>query len=326
MILVTGGAGLVGTELIKQLLEEGKAVRAIYNKTIIKDISNPGLQQVHCDILDVMSLEEVMKDVEELYHCAGFVAFTAKNTSKLFKVNVEGTANVVNAALNAGVKKMLHVSSVSALGHHPGIQSPADENIQWAPESGNSKYAYSKYLGELEVWRGIAEGLTAVIVNPSLILGPGNWNEGSTEIFKSVYNELPWYTDGGTGFVDVRDVAKIMIALMGSGIASERFIISAENGRFRDVFSMMAKAFNKKPASKKITPLLAAVVWRLEAVKSMFTNKAPLITKETAASAIAVRYFDNSKLKRFLPSFSYHTIPETINYSCAALQQKLNTQ
>ncbi len=324
MILVTGGAGLLGKELITQLLARGKQVRAIYNKTPLKDFHSENLEQLQCNILDVIELEEAMKGIDQVYHCAAIVTFNPKRKRELFKINIEGTANVVNAALDAGVKKMVHVSSVAALGRIRENE-PINETMNWTEETSNSRYGQSKYLAELEVWRGIGEGLDAVMVNPVLILGAGDWNGGSSRVFKSVYEEFPWYTDGITGFVDVRDVAKAMILLMESNITAERFIISAEDRNFGDVFNLIANAFGKKPPHKKVTPALAKMVWRLEAIKSLFTGKEPLVTKETTATALAKVHFDNSKLKKFLPGFAYRTIEETITDTCAVLQQKLNS-
>ena len=324
MILVTGGAGLLGAALITQLLDQGKMVKAIYNKTLLPDFGNQNLIQLQADILDVVALENCMQGVTEIYHCAGLVSFLPGDEEILFKINVEGTANIVNAALGAGVKKMVHVSSVAALGRIREDEV-INEHMQWSPATSNSKYGHSKYLGEMEIWRGIAEGLNAVVVNPVIILGPANWEEGSTKIFKSVYEEFPWYTDGTTGFVDTRDVAAAMIALMESDISGERFIVSAENATYQSVFNMIAKAFNKKPPHKKVTPLLAKIVWRLQAIKGKLTGNTPLITKETAATALAKVNFDNSKLLKFLPGFKYHTLEETIAYTCNALQQKINS-
>jgi nucleoside-diphosphate-sugar epimerase len=164
------------------------------------------------------------------------------------------------------------------------------------------------------------------MVNPVLILGAGNWNDGSSRVFKSVYEEFPWYTEGITGFVDVRDVAKAMIQLMESDISAERFIISAENRNFREVFTLIAKAFGKKTPHKKVTPLLAKIVWRLEAIKSRFTGQEPMVTKETAGTALAKVNFDNGKLKKFLPGFTYRPVEETITDTCAVIQQKLNNR
>ncbi len=323
MILVTGGAGLLGAELITQLLSLGKKVRAIYHTTPLHQFNDQQIEKFECDILDVIGLEEAMAGIEQVYHCAAVISFNASKRNKMFKINIEGTANVVNAALEAGIKKMVHVSSVAALGRIRENE-PVNENMNWTEETSNSKYGQSKYLGELEVWRGIGEGLDAVIVNPVVILGNGNWNEGSLKMFRSVYNEFPWYTDGVTGFVDVRDLAGAMILLMESSYSAQRFIISAENRSFGDVFTLIAKAFNKKPPHKKVTPFIAKTVWRIEALKKLFTGREPLVTKETAGTAMAKVYFNNSKLKTSLPGFAYRPLEETITDTCRALQQKLN--
>lgn len=327
MILVTGGSGLVGKELISQLLAKGEKVTAIYNKTQLPSFSSSLLQQAQCNILDVTGLEEIMQqhNIQQVYHCAAIVSFNPARKYELFKVNIEGTANVVNAAVNTGIKKMVHVSSVAALGRIRQNEA-INETMNWTEETSNSNYGQSKYLAEMEVWRGIAEGLDAVMVNPTMILGDGDWNAGSSQMFKTVYNEFPWYTEGVTGYVDVRDVAKAMIQLMQSNISGERFIISAEDRSFKDVFTMMAKAFEKKPPHKKVTPFLAQIVWRLEAIKSLFTGKEPLVTKETAKTALATVHFDNSKLKKYLPDFTYIPIEETIVHTCRLLQQKLNNR
>ncbi|MCY7293759.1 MAG: NAD-dependent epimerase/dehydratase family protein [Ferruginibacter sp.] len=324
MILVTGGAGLLGKCLIEQLLENDEKVKAIYNKTALTNFNNPNFTTEQCDILDVYALEDAMQNVTEIYHCAGVVSFNPKDEKKLFSINVEGTANVVNAALNAGVKKLVHVSSVAALGRIRPEQM-ITEKMEWTPETSNSQYGHSKYLGEMEVWRGVAEGLNAVVINPSIILGPGNWNEGSTKIFKSVYDEFPWYTEGISGFVDVKDVATAMIALMKSDITAEKFIVSAENISYQHLFSTIAKAFNKKEASKKVTPFMAALTWRLESIKSKFTGSSPLLTRETAHTAMTKVQYDNSKLLNALPNFKYQPLQESIEKICGELTQNLFT-
>ena len=324
MILVTGGAGLLGSELITQLLVKGCNVRAIYNKTPLPEFHSNLLEKFQCNILDVMGLEEAMQDVTQIYHCAAIVTFDPARKRELFAINIEGTTNVVNAALNCGVKKLVHVSSVAALGKILK-DTPVDENIKWTEEANNSNYGQSKYLGELEVWRGIGEGLDAVIVNPVIIIGDGgDWLTGSSQIFRSVYNEFPWYTNGVNGFVDARDVANAMIELMNSNISSERFIISAVNKSYRDLFNLIAAAFGKKQPYKNVTPFIANVVWRLEAIKKLFTGKDPLVTKETTASALASVYYNNEKLLKFLPNFKYRSIEDTVNHTCKLMQQKLN--
>lgn len=324
MILVTGGAGLLGACLIERLLDDGHKVKAIYNRTPIR-FNHPGLTTVRCDILDIAGLEEAMEGITQVYHCAGMVSFHPKDVQKLYKVNVEGTANVVNAALDAGVQKMVHVSSVASLGRIRQNEM-ITEKMHWTPETSNSRYGESKHLGEMEVWRGIAEGLNAVIVNPTIILGAGNWDESSTAIFKSAYNEFPWYTTGTTGFVDVKDVVNAMTALMNSGISSERFIISGHNDSYQNVFNSIADAFGKKRPHKQVTPFLSKLVTVYEKWKSKITGVAPLVTKETAATAMARVNFDNSKLLQYIPGFIYTPLQQTIRDSCKALQHKLNNQ
>ena len=319
-ILVTGGSGLVGSELITQLLESGKSVKAIYNRTPLPDFKTDKLTPVKCDILDPVCLDEVMAGVTQLYHCAAVVSFSPKHKARLFSINIEGTANVVNAAIDAGVRKMIHVSSVAALGRIRESETITEE-MNWTEESSNSLYGKSKYLGEMEVWRGIGEGLEAIIVNPSIILGAGDWNEGSSKIFKSAYDEFPWYTEGVTGFVDVRDVAHVMIRLMKSEITNQRFIVSAENVSYKNVFTEIAQCFGKAGPHKKVTPFLAALVWRWEAVKSKLSGKIALLTRETVLTAKAKVYFDNSKLMKSLPGFEFHPVDEAINYTCSRLKK-----
>ncbi len=318
MILVTGASGLVGSHLIRQLVKEGKSVRALYRSSI-PDIE--GVEWFKADILDVVSLEEAMVGIQQVYHCAAVVKFSARHKKALLNTNIEGTTNVVNACINAGISKLLFVSSVAALGRIRE-DKPINETMNWSEETSNSEYGKSKYFAEMEVWRGIGEGLNAVIVNPVIILGAGDWNKGSSEIFKSAYDEFPWFTEGTSGFVDVMDVVNAMILLMDSSVTAERFIISAENLSFRKVFEMIAQNFGKKPASKRVTPFIAGIVWRLEAIKSMFTGKDPMLTKETAKTAAAKVQFDNHKLINAFPQFRYTPIADAIKGTCLDLKKK----
>lgn len=317
-ILVTGGAGLVGNELLNQLLKEGFQVRAIFNSTPIS-FSHPNLEMVQCDILDVSGLEKAMEGISHVYHCAAIVAFDPSDKQRLLKINVEGTANVVNACIDANVKKLVHVSSVASLGRIREGEM-ITEKMNWTEETNNSIYGKSKYLGELEVWRGIGEGLQAVIINPTIILGGNNWDTGSSAIFKTAYNEFKWYSEGITGFVDVRDVARAMILLMNSEINAQRFILSSENWTYKEVFSQIANCFGKRPPYKKTTPFLIELVWRLEVIKSMLTGKKHLLTKETARTSKTKVYFDNSKILNALPQFEFTKIKETIAHTCAAMK------
>jgi|KBSMisStandDraft_5_1062788.scaffolds.fasta_scaffold01316_14 nucleoside-diphosphate-sugar epimerase len=321
MIFVTGGSGLVGSHLLKYLSHQGKKVRALYRKEIPFQL--PNLEWHQGDILDVSSLALALQGAEEVYHCAGLVTFNLRRKDELIRMNAEGTANMVNAALDASVRKFLHVSSVSALGRHRQDQV-VTEASQWEEAYNNSNYGRSKWLAELEVWRGIGEGLQAVIVNPTVVLGMGNWNTGSSALFKNIYHQFPWYSDGVTGFVDADDVAKAMVELMASEITAERFILNAENLNFKQAFAFMAEGFKKKPPHLKVTPFLAGLVWRLEKIKSSVTGHEPLVTKETAQSGLAKVYFSNEKLKKFLPNFQFRPVEESIYHYCREYSEKVN--
>ena len=321
MILVTGAAGLVGSHLVKQLVADGKKVRALYRSSVPSIEGTDGVEWVSGDILDVISLDAAMAGVKQVYHCAAMVSFNPGKKALLHQTNVEGTANVVNACLSEGVDKLLFVSSVAALGRIRE-DMPINETMNWSEETSNSEYGKSKYFAEIEVWRGIGEGLNAVIVNPVIILGAGDWTKGSSGLFKSAYDEFPWYTEGTGGFVDVLDVVKAMLLLMNSNVSSERFILSAENLTYREVFTQIAKHFGKKPPHRKVTALLAAIVWRLEAVKALFAGKDPLLTKETARTAAAKVQFDNHKLKIFFLNFQYTPIHLSIKRICEELKTR----
>lgn len=324
MILVTGATGLVGSHLVQALVQQGKPVRALYRSVIPAFAGADKAEWVQADILDVIALEEALHGVAQVYHCAAVVSFNPKKTEQLYQTNVEGTANVVNACINAGVQKLLHVSSVAALGRM-NKNAAIDENMHWSPKNNNSEYGKSKYLAEMEVWRGVGEGLEAVIVNPSIILGAGDWNSGSTQIFKTVYDEFPWYTDGVTGFVDVMDVVKAMQLLMESSVSAQRYILNAVNLPFKEVFEIIAKCFNKRPVHKKVSPFLAGLIWRWEALKYKLTNVSPLLTKETAASAQAKVFFKNGKLLEQFPNFQYTPFTATINRICNELKFNYKT-
>ena len=318
MIFITGATGLLGSALIKELAQQDTKIKAIYRNEI--PFAHENIDWIKGDISDIALLEECLTDVDEVYHCAGKVSFNPKARKELFITNVEGTANLVNACLNTGVRKLLHVSSVSALGRIRE-NTTVNESMQWSEETSNSVYGKSKYLAEMEVWRAIAEGLKAVIVNPTIILGENDWNKSSTEIFKTVYKEFPYYSEGVTGFVDVKDVVKAMIALMQSDLSNERFLVTAENKEYSALFFMIADAFGMKRPHKKVNPFLASMVWRLEKLRSLFTGKDPLVTKETARTSLALVEVDNSKLLNALPAFQYQPLQQSISRICKAMAE-----
>ncbi len=212
-ILITGATGLVGSATARRFLADGHSVSVLHrpdsDRSLLQDVEDR-IQWIEGDILDVLSLEKALENVEYVVHAAAVVSFVPRDEAAMVKVNVEGTANVVNACLKRGIRKLCHVSSVAALGRpHPRTieqDKPVviDETQRWEDSPNNSAYAKTKYLAELEVWRGISEGLPAVIVNPSLILGEGDWQKSSTQLFKYVYDGKPFYTEGTVNYVDVQ--------------------------------------------------------------------------------------------------------------------------
>jgi dihydroflavonol-4-reductase len=319
MILVTGGTGLVGSHLVNELSKDHKII-ATYNSTKPTN-NNSNISWLKLNILDVTEVYKALESITHVYHCAATVSFNPKEKELLFKNNIEGTANIVNACLQHNVKRLVHVSSVAALGRIRK-NTAIDETMNWTKETSNSVYGQTKYLAEMEVWRGVAEGLEAVCVNPTIILGNSNWNNGSTAIFKNAYNEFPWYTNGVSGFVDVLDVVQAMILLMNSNINGERYILCGYNLPYKQVFTSIAKAFGKKPPYKQVTPFIAAIVWRIEAIKSFFTKKNPLLTKETAHTAQAIVHFKNNKLIDKFPNFTYTPFENTITRICSELKKR----
>lgn len=317
--LVTGAAGLLGSAVVNLLLNQGAQVRAMVHRTPLS-ITHDRLESVTADLLDVIKLAEALEGVTHVFHCAAMVSFQPADAARVMRLNVQGTANVVNACLDAGIQKLVHVSSVAALGRLR--KEVVTEEMYWTKETSNSIYGESKYLAELEVYRGAAEGLPMVIVNPSIILGGNNWDDGSGALFKSVYNGFKWYSRGVSGFVDVEDVARAMVMLMDSNIFSQRFILNGENASYERVFKKMAACFGVRAPYREVTPFLASLVWRLEAVRSFFTGKKHLVTRETARTSLARVTFANSKILAALPGFSFTPLEETISRTCGELQER----
>lgn len=335
MNLVTGATGFLGAHLVCQLLQNNQAVRACHRKNsdfkefnfIFKHYFDSDLVQtekrkliewVIADLNEVSTLNEAFNQIKVVYHCAALVSFDSKDKKRLQKINVEGTANAVNAAITAKVETFCYASSVAAIGRvKPGAL--INENTKWENSKYNSNYAVSKYKAELEVWRGAEEGLNVCMVNPGVILGVGNYLKGSNAMIHTIYKGMPLYSTGINGYVNVNDVAKIMCLLVEQKIYKQRFILVAESCMIRDVFNMIADGFGKKRPSIKVTPLMAEFAWRIMSVLRLFHAKALPITKETARAANHISYYDASKVSQLL-NFKFEPIPQTINQCVATYE------
>jgi nucleoside-diphosphate-sugar epimerase len=339
MQFVTGGTGLIGSHLLHRLVSSGQKVKALKRETsnlqqvqkVFSYYSENAeelfrrIDWVDGDILDYYGLEKLLQGVDEVFHCAAIVSFSPKERSRMIRNNVDGTANLVNAALENGVKKFCHVSSVAALGKAENGYL-VDEDTNWVPSKKISGYSESKFFSETEIWRGIEEGLDAVIVNPSIVLGPGNWNSGSSQIFKTVWDGMKFYTRGITGYVDVNDVVDAIVQLMDEEnfqeFKNQRFLLNAGNLSYQEVFSQIADALGKPRPKYHASPFLLAFVWRAAALYGKLTGKPSAITRETATSSASVRKFDGSKITREL-DFKYRPVAESIQQTAYFLRKDL---
>lgn len=326
-VFVTGGTGFLGAYILKNLVEKNFRVRALRRSSklpfyIPSEVFDK-VEWVEGDILDVVSLDEAMKGVDSVIHSAAIVSFNRKNRKEMYKVNVEGTENVVNMALENNVRRMLHVSSVAALGR-TGKTATIDETKSWEDNSSNTHYAISKHHAEMHMWRGFAEGLKGLMINPSTILGFGDWNQSSCAIFKNAYLQFPWFTKGVNGFVGVEDVAEVIVRLLHSELHQQRFVVSSETISFRELFDMIAEGFNKKKPHREATPFMGEIAWRMELIKSLITGRKALLTRETAKIAHSKTSFSNKAVLDALPGFSFQPLSTVIKKSCEKYQNALD--
>lgn len=330
MVFVTGGTGLVGSHIICQLLSDGHTVKALcrqssdkswFNKTaqwLLKEKHGQLIQNLEWvigDVTDIVSLLDGMQGCEQVYHAAAVVSFAKSDQDKLEKINIEGTANVVNACLAAQpLIDLCFISSTASIG---GVEKKmVNESEAYVADKANSYYSTTKYLAELEVIRGREEGLNAAIINPSIVLGFGNWTQGSARIFKNGKKGFPFYTMGGNAFVDARDVAKASTLLMEQRLFESRYLCAPWNMKFEEAFRTIATHFGAKPPRIKVTSKMAEIAWRFASVVRFFTGVG-LITKESARAGSKVRMYDASKLIE-ATGFKFRDFDQSMKEICRA--------
>lgn len=336
MILVTGGTGLVGSQLLLQLTKKGNTVSAIYRteESVLKTKSYfemyehthlfPLITWISADITDIPSLEEAFVNIKYVYHCAGNISFDPRDEAQLRKVNIEGTANIVNFCLSKNVTKLCYVSSIAALGDLPDLSMKdqnkrilnfIDEQTEWNPEMPHTDYSISKYGAEMEVWRGYQEGLQILIVNPGIILGaiPKSWNrnEGSFLLITNVVNGLKFYAQGVTGFVGAKDVALTMIELMNSNFVGNRYIVVSENISYKTLTDLIGKHLKVNPPKIEVKKWMSSIAWRIDwiATNLFFQNRK--ITRNIAKSLHQQDFYSNKKIKSQL-HFTFEPIEKVI--------------
>lgn len=317
MIAVTGANGLLGSFIIRKLIETNESFIAIKRKgsdiSLLEDV-NEKITWVDADILDAVALNDAFKNATRVIHAAAIVSFNPARAKEVMDINVQGTRNVVNACLTLEIKRLVHISSVAALGRQKGQQVIAEDN-KWVESSWNSVYAKSKYLAELEVFRGQEEGISSVIINPSLILAEANWNISSAQLFKYAWDEKPFYMDGFINYVDVKDVSELAYRLLLSKIEGARFIVSAGKISYKDFFGKLAKEFNKKAPTLRLTSNILRIGALIETFYAKIIGAEPRLTRETARLAGSEFLFDSEKIKNLL-NFEFQPIDKTLQRCC----------
>ncbi|GAA3991656.1 NAD-dependent epimerase/dehydratase family protein [Hymenobacter antarcticus] len=327
MIFVTGGTGLIGSFLLHALRARGLAVRALHRGSVPSGAA-PGVEWLAGNLLDTELLRSALTpDVTHVFHCAGLVSYAPQDEDALLAVNVQGTAALVDACLAHPGIRLAHVSSVAALGGPgagqvvaAGSSQPMNEKATWDLGAAHPAYATSKYLGELEVWRGLAEGLSAIIVNPSVVLGPGDWHRSSTRLLRYAHQQHRFYTRGLVNFVDVRDVVAHLLALAFDypEISGERYVLSAEAVPLADFFRQAAAAMQRRPPTVAVPDWAAELIWRLEHVRAVLTGARPLITKDTARAGRQPVVYDHAKVQS-ATGLGFRPLAETLAWCAAGL-------
>ncbi len=319
MILITGATGLVGSHLLLRLLEDGHVVRALYRSPAKREAVRrlfafyekeslyAAIDWQQADITDIPSLEEAFVGIRQVYHCAALISFLPQDEARLRKVNIEGTANIVNLCLHHQVRKLCHVSSIAALGDLREGETVNTEVSEWNPEHHHSDYAISKYGAEMEVWRGVQEGLPAVVVSPGIIIGPMvDRNSGTATLFTNVSTGMAYYTEGTTAVVDVADVVDAMRLLMQSDSSGEKFILSGATYTFRQLATETAQALGVKPPHKRASRMLLSLAWRVDALLAFLGVKKRALSR---ASAEALHHTEAISAEKIETQFGFRFRP-----------------
>ncbi len=332
MILVTGGTGLVGSHLLFHLAQAGNAVRATYRTAkTLEDVrlifsyysenseeifSN--IQWLEADLNDISSLERAFDNITHVYHCAALISFDPNDFKILERINEIGTANIVNMCISKGVTKLCYVSSIAAIGKSLDNSMVTEEN-EWRLNNPNP-YSLTKHLAEMEVWRGTQEGVPAVIVNPGVILGPGFWESGSGKLFQVAAKGSRFYPPGGTGFVTVQNVVRMMIELMNSEIINQRFIAVGKNFSYAEILSKLSACLGVNPPRTQIKFWQLKLLWRLDWIWNKISGQKRKLSKAQVVSLANRSLYDNTKAKELI-GFEYQPMDDYLSFCCLKFRE-----
>lgn len=312
-ILITGITGLFGSQLAREFSALGTIHGLRREESKLDKLSGLNIHWHTGELSNMESLLESLKSIDLVIHSAGMVSFSSKDKEKLYEVNAVGTGNLVNAMLAANVTKLIHVSSVAAIGRSPEL-SVIDENFKWTESPWNTEYGVSKYWAELEAWRGEQEGLDLIVINPSVLLGKVDYGKSSSAIYAYALGGNKFFPKGDLNYIDIRDAAKITRLLFEMQVWGERYILSKESLSYREFFGQIASVFGKKSPSVELPDWLAKVASSAVSLLRFLKLSSSPLNKQTAMLAQQKIRFDNSKVQQLL-KFPFHTLRETLEWA-----------
>ncbi len=318
MVAVTGASGLLGRHIVEKLVAEGVAVLALVRDPQTAFAKSVIVRQI--DILDPFTIQTALEGATAVIHAAGFVSFNPRRRKEIMDVNVGGTRNVVDVCLHLGIKNLVHISSVSALGRKSG--EIVTEDHSWTGLDA-SDYATSKYLAELEVYRGAEEGLTVGLINPSVILSGSQSHRSSATLFDYVWAENRFYTDGHLNYVDARDVSDVVYELLTQPRSGERFILTGGTIHYGEFFARLAKQWNKRAPTIRISSSLVFLFGLGEELRSFILRKEPQVTRQSAMMTVRNYSYSTEKAQRVLNT-RFRTIEESISWCCTQYSQNVS--
>ena len=313
-VLVTGANGFLGSHILHELISSGKfKVYGLIRNDSDNSLNNEVKNEVNWrygNILDIFDLETAFQDIDIVIHSAAMVSYDPRKSRLMMKTNEKGTANVCNSAAFIGVKKLVYISSIAAIGKTEG-KDKIDETCGWSNGSPHTNYSLSKYKAEMEVWRSYHEGLPVTILNPSVILGVGKWDQSSLQFIPRLAKGGTIYPLGSTGFVDVKDVAKLAMKSIDNKFDGERYIVSGFNESYKDLFDNITSILGVKRPFIPLGPTLSSLLWRIEFIRTKIFGGSNLLTKQTAKTISTKTEYDNSKSRKAF-EFEYRDKQDTI--------------